>query len=353
MAVDGSAFLITEGNWSFQESDQETSDKLVVSYGVKVTLLEDGPIVASGASGLPAIDSTYSAGNDSQSSLILKRRVWRRPESKTGLWVCDCHYETPRQDEAGEPSNDPTTWNPIKRVYTSQRQKEVTEARFVRFSNGIDFHALRSPTSRADEQKEGLIISSSGVPFRPAPLMDDSRLNVSVARYYKSLNINFYAKYRNAINSDTFKIQKLDIANNQNILWELNIQPGQAKMVGIGLDELERNNETFLRLHLEIAIDEDGWDITVPDVAQSARSCPPDDTDWPHGGDPDGLGGTIDAVNVVVGTSRSRQIFDALGNSLNEMVQLDGTGQPLTCGADPVNMTWEVYEKLPFALLGL
>lgn len=349
MAVDGSAFVLERGDWSGAERS-DGADTIVVTYGVKVTELADGPVVAATATGLPAIYATYSPGNDSNTAYYCISRDWQRSDNEL-VWQCSCTFSNvvpePR-DPDGNPSEDPETWQPKKELLFVQYQKEVKRALWERMNNGAVLLLRYEPGG--GDQPVGAIINSAGVPVEPAPLMDDSRMMIRCTWWRRFIDANVVKQYRNATNSDGFTVTKRDIANNAIVNWQVNVAPDTAKMMEITIQDEQINGSDYLRITAAFAIDEEGWFIRETDKGLHGRACPGDDgEDWAQVADPDGLGGTIDVSDIVEAQPRVRVFLDAAGNQVFEPVQLDGNGKPLKCGADPVEIEWRVYPSMPFS----
>ena len=352
MGVVGTAKPHWDGQWSLNESDAGDLSGSI-TYQVEVDSNEDGPAVARTASGLPARHSAYSVGNDSITNMYCtSRNNWRRQSKDALIWLVDCHFSTltdrPR-DENGNPTDDPTQWKTEYSIIWVQRQKEITKARFVRWSDGRTEHPLRLLQNGPDP-KLGPIINSAGEPVEPTPMMDDSRMHIRAVFHEAISDIDRYGTYKDAINSDTFTITKTDIANNQRILWSKTFLPGQGKMVRADLAGVEIAGASYSRISLEVAFDPDGWNKKYPDKGRAARRCPPDEID---AADPNGVGSALSTTDIVSGMSRQGAILDVLGNNAGAQVMLDGNGQPLACGADPIDGEWAPHDELPFSILGI
>jgi hypothetical protein len=158
------------------------------------------------------------------------------------------------------------------------------------------------------------ILNSAGDYFDPPLSIDDSRIaikiQVSVARFDPSI----IDTYKDAISADTF----------------FGRDPGTWKVAGISFD-LEYNMDCgtpdgfYYVVTWEFEYRSEGWETQILDQ---------------------GLKILDGSDNLVVAT-------DANGKDLTSPVLLDGDGGKLASGDDPVFLTFEVYNKVPFQPLGL
>ena len=101
---------------------------------------------------------------------------------------------------------------------------------------------------------------------------------------------------------------------------------------------------SLVEINAEIIVDPDGWRWAILDSGTAARA---------DAGDPDGEGGTISPGDLVAGKPRLRQLVDGSANPqpLQNPVPLDGNGQPLDPGDDPVFGQWLDLDTIDFATL--
>ena len=344
MGVDGSATALFLQPWTLTET-ANGEQTITITYAVKVTSNLDGPVVAATAAGLPARHSTYAVGNDTLTTVYCTERRWRKETMEGNVWLCDCTFSTitGNRDENGTPTDNPEDWRTQYEILSSQRQRDVTRAAYQQFENGDTFFPIRPGVGQNDPAL-GAIVNTAGDPIDPVPQMDDSRQHYRATFYEKTPDVERYGDYYNAVNSDAFSISQVDIAGNNDVLWSRQFQPGDCKIMNITLSDQIVNNAAYSKVAIEFAYDPNGWWMVIPDRGMSLRGCD---------GDPDGRGGTVEAGDRVDGMSDQQIAFDLLGNPKNHPFLLDGAGQPLLCGADPVNMLWKVYTELPFAILGI
>ena len=172
-----------------------------VPYKVATNSANDGPLVVLSAttSGLPAINESYTFGNESFSGLRVKTRSAARVDRKQ--WIVTCEYST--QDTTGVGGDDPA--NPLLRTPK------------VRFGG--------NPGTRAiDKDRDGTEIkNSAGQKFDEILEIPWSTPFFTIEKNFSSYNTLLVESYQNAVNSDTFhgfiagivRVESLEISNEE------------------------------------------------------------------------------------------------------------------------------------------
>lgn len=155
------------------------------------------------------------------------------------------------------------------------------------------------------------IVNSAGDYFDPPPVKDDSRPLIKITRNEPTYDPLRAKEWKDAINQDA---------------WN-GFDPGTVKCGEIAA-ELAWSQECqfYYIVNYEFEIEPDGWALEVLD--QGLRSY---DTS----------------------TEKQVAIADEKGEPVTSPVLLDGDGQQLAGGADPVFLTFDVYNKRDFVDLKL
>ena len=168
------------------------------------------------------------------------------------------------------------------------------------------------------------IVNSAREWFDPPLMIDDSRPVIRVQRNLDSFDINLAMQYQDAINADSF----LGLPRYYVKVDSLNAQQERAKVTVGGVEQVI----TYWNVAAEFHVNYDSW------IAQplDAGYC------------------TITATTASgQPVSRERIYSPVNGANLCQPVPLDGEGQQLADGADPVYLQFRVYREMPFSVLGL
>jgi hypothetical protein len=299
----------------------------------------DGPnvvLIGGIGLGLPIPGAFYWVGNDLNLLLTLRKLVPTRVAGTRLLWMVVGTYESPGRpqdhhdgtDDNGKPTKDPLKFHDEIEISYAQHTRPMEKAKLI------------SPAIPGVAQGVwGPVRNSAGAVFAPPLERDNSRFTLKITKNKASYPSNQADNYRDAVNSDTFTISKSKLG------FTRTFQKYTVKMKNIGGRLQFQNDVVFWPVVYEMEIDtEFGWRFDVLDkgLAASARA-----------GDPDGRGGTISNSDIQRGQPQMRRLVDAAGVPLSEPVLLDGKGQPLAPGADPVYLTYQGYDELSFGALTL
>lgn len=232
---------------------------------------------------LPVIGNTFpSDGNAYCTDLDVQCvRGWR-------IWDVTATYSTERQLNT-TPTSDPVfvQWD------TEQFQKPATQ----------------------DKDGKG-VVNSAGDAFLPPEQMDDSRRVVTITKNLSAVPA-WILTYQDAVNSDAFTIDGVNIAI------------GEAKMqrVSVGPAEI-RNGTAFRAVTFVIALRREGWAYKLLDQGYNEKD-PADST--------------------------KRKPITVRGQLPTSPVLLDGTGKQLAnpATANAVYLTYNVYKTQAFSSLPL
>jgi len=270
----GSAQVAATSSWGASQ-DKDGKISVTVPYYVTSNDLADGPLTVLGATGLPAINSTLSAGNDSNALLFCQGRTPSKVDDKSGQWIVSCKFATDeeKQDKDGEPTDDPEQWQPTLQVTSVGYATPITQdAVWVAKANQV------VPGRENDEK--GPIINSAGKIIYPIPMKDDVRQQIRFTRYYIFFDGDIFKDYVPSINMDVFSIKKW---HNGEIVFDYPITKGQLKISSMNIVmELHTVNDVlrmFNKVTLVCDIKKDGWNHKEIDRGTHSKSV---------GGDPDG-----------------------------------------------------------------
>lgn len=320
-------------------------------YHVEVDDPNDGPQVVVDANGLPVIGNQYTGvGNDVDLAAYCVSLTPSRVPGDRLLWKVIAKWTTipgpglggegsgsrkvKVKDDGETPTDNPLEFRPDIEVTTAQFTSPVERAKYISgFSAAIN--QFRAPDSF------GPVVNSALTVYDPPLERDDSRMVVRITRYKSAFPWADAEKYKDAVNSDDFTIDKPGIMVRTFKKYTCKLSPitGSYELV---------NGDHFWNVTYEFHVNNEypgiGWRVQVVDrgVVVSARE-----------GDPNGRGGTISASDIVAGTPQVRRLVDAGGMPITEPVLLNGSGQPLNPGSPPVYIVYAIYPEHPFAALGM
>jgi hypothetical protein len=318
----------------------------VTVYHVTTNDQNDGPQIVVDADGLPVIGNQYTGvGNDEDLNAYCVSLTPTRVPGSLYLWRVVAKWTTiPGPGLGGEgsasrkikvnkdldePTDDPIEFHDEMEVSSASYTAPVEKAKYIDgFHSNVE--NFRAPNSL------GPVINSALAVYDPPIEKDDTRMVVRVTRNLRIFPWNDAKKYRDAVNSDTFTINR--VAANHTF------QPFTCKITSIQGTFQITNGVPNWKVTYEFQVKEETWRYEVVDrgVVAGARE-----------GDPNGRGGTISASDIVTGVPQVRRMTDPSGLPITEPVLLDGNGQPKAPEADTVYITYAIYNEYPFAALGI
>jgi len=233
-------------------------------------------------------------------------------------------YPTPKGN-----STDPADWSPS---WTKRTQVVYEPARTAYYKGGYTGDA-HTKFSGYDPDKAPILNSANQEVARTP---ERRRLiEVWSFRWLRTLASNTLLNAENKLNDDDFTIT----------LPGLNARTWAAETALI--DTIDLSNRRWgavdlVEINIEIIVDPNGWEWAIRDQGTAARAEP---------GDPDGNGGTLSFGDMTVGKPRVRQILDESDHPVQDSVLLDGDGQPLDTGDDPVYGQWLDLDVVAFDTL--
>lgn len=282
---------------------------------------------------LPFIGTPYVgiAGNDNNAFAVCREiNVPVRPEGSDVYWYPELLFRTPSAEEQKDPN--PLNWLDDLEISWVKYTVPVEVATYIKGFAGRTEAVYRRPKGSL-----GPVINSAGDQLDP-PLEDTPSYQVlRITKYRLQYPERDALTHTNAINNDIFVIKK-PRHNYQKVVQKyqayLNVINGRFSTRHVDKREINYWSNTY-----ELWIKADGWRVPVYDRGDRARR---------EAGDPDGKGGSMSAGSVAVdGRKRNDIIRDRDGMPVG-IVLLDGNGEPLEPGADPVEILWGVKDELPF-----
>ena len=346
MAVVGSAVSMND-TWTASEN-ADGSLNAQVRFQVTTDSLQDGPVVALTAPGLPALNSSYSVGNDSSTALFCMERSPNKPNRDGLIWHVNCRFSNINQqsgqefDEAGNPEPDPTKWNKQIRIQTRSRQILCQDALWVEPNPNPRGFAIPRPAG-----VRGQVINSFGKPVDPPAMKDDSRLTIQVRKHQKTFSMATAETYKDKVNNDAWNLVHTDATGQ--VLNEV-FPIGSCKMNNINAESFDWINpaNSKIGIYYRVTFEFDFQRTQNRFFLDKGRIV------LANAGRDDGRGQGISLGDLLAGMPRARQLTDPMGQIIFDDVPLNGKGDPLAWpDEEEAVLEWQMYEREPFAALGM
>lgn len=280
---------------------------------------DDGPETVLGTVGLPSIGSAWAVGNDSDPWAFCSPRLRITPSIRNEpckVWYADYVFTT----------------KPWKRCQTTAIEDPLLEP------DDISGSFVKYTKEAARDRNGNLIKSSSHELFRgPQVEFDHNRPSVRIEQNVASLGLDTFAAMVDTVNDAT--------------LWGLAARKIKLSNVAWSRKVYGTCNYYYTR-SFDFDINFDGFDRRVLDEGTKVLNGR-----WAD--DEDGSGSSdswvlID-INGAAPDSENPQHFIRYKdrNGENTRVILDGTGKPLSDGANPYYHEIEYYSESDFTLLGI
>lgn len=295
--------------------------------------LDDAPIVCF-APGVGILGQPYSIpGGSTDVGAILREVTPDRVAGTRLKWVVTERYSTKAEEdkneqknEDGEPEDDPEKWRDELDISYRPERRVVDRA-----TNRVALGPFR-PIN-----KKGPIINSAGAVLNAY----EEDLWIQVLRIVKRRKKYPAAEVwatESTVNNDDFTISK----PKQGLV--LDIKKYQAMMPPLAaslfyMPDSKGKSKPYWKCVFEVHIEKKyGWRLQVQDKGVHRRALQ---------NDPDGRGGYITGT-LQPGQPPLAKIRGPDGTPITEDVLLDGFGQPLGLGKDPVYLEYSVKEEIPY-----
>ena len=344
MAVVGSAKRVEKVAWT--GVSDAAGKRRVVPYLVETDDYGDGPEIVEAASGLGTeLVTTYSAGNDSNSNLVLLKKT-SRPDSKNPLlWIVTEEYgpfpnEVPKEskpDSGGNQTTDPDQWWPEFRRIPHTKQDEATKGwnleQFHPDGNGGNF-------ARA-VGTEDPITNVLGERVDPPPFTTYPAATLEVTDWYFELN------------ADTSFLNTEGSINDQNVVFvytrpwsglefRMNADKHTLLVVGYHVQmKRQQGGVEYLEVRATIEYDPNGWNIEVPNESLFERAAAGDKN---NKDDTTISASDLSSNRPTVQPQRADPKADDNKLPILRPININGVASE-----DPLNLGYRVAEEIDFA----
>jgi hypothetical protein len=222
-----------------------------------------------------------------------------------------------KKDKDGNKTDDPLQWHDEIDVSTTQ------------VSCPIEYATYLGPNPANEFLRPGLIArdpcNSAGVPFDPLPEYELDITVLRITKYTASWDDALIAPYRGTINSDQFVINKPDY----NFSMTVPIIQGKIKQWSGNFHFQDKKK--YWKQTIELHINPLGWRFPLLDRGTTKTVV--DDN----------------PANATYGFKIPKRLVDASNIPLTEPQKLDGNGNLLRAGRDPVYLLYGKYTEVPYA----
>lgn len=260
------------------------------------------------------------------------------------IWRVDVHWkeietDNPQSQDYPTPNNgstDPEDWTPTWSSRTQVVFEPASDAYYLGgYTEGefAHFH-LNSFNGDPDAdpptpRRRAPLVNSAIQPF--ARLPEHRRLiRIWTIRWLTLLPNNEVLLAENRVNRNRIR---LVLDGFEMPVWE----PGTALIDTVDLQRRRWGLLGLVEVTIQITVDPEGHTWSLLDQGTAARA---------NVGDPDGDGGTVSGV--LKGKANHRQLLDVNGTPIQDPVLLNGDGQPLDPGDDPVFGHWSDFDAVNF-----
>ena len=313
------------------------------NYSVSVRLLSDADgtdtITEARAylkanSNMPWYGRSWSLGS-SKDPLATCRSVRVRRAHNTfdvsATYSTDTDKNEEKPDDKGNPSTDPLKWRTETDISYSQTAMSIEEATFRGFSRPAGNPWLVPG-------RVGPIVNSA---LQPLDVQHLKEVDIQLIRC--SFNVRDWDQDRaedfiGAVNSAPF------LVHIPAINFRANFVEQTCKVRQYGGRSMYTNRKAYWAVTLEMMVKLDGWRLEVIDSGFGTRNAPGD----PKVGDPNNeRWSSVELAEI--GFTPSTQAVDANGNPIAIAGMLDGNGNMLPPGQQPVYLEYQIYREVSFA----
>lgn len=241
---------------------------------------------------LPALGSGYITPNEADAGALCKKVEASQNAEDPLQWTVTATYDTdvPDPEEQEEnPLNRPAQWKFSFSKYTKAVEKDLDDK---------------------------AIVNSAGMPFLPPVEIDQSRPVINVTINKATFSYIYVLNLQDAVNMDA---------------WN-GFAPNTLKIAGIEVSSQYENNIAFWQLTYNIEVNWEGWNpMKVLDQGYYEKEL---------------VSGEEGSQSAVY---RRELIRDDFGQPMSGPTLLNGSGEQLPEGSDPVYLNFRVYRTVSFA----
>lgn len=322
------------------DSPENVSASYNCTYFVKCDSQSDAPSTVllhfMRTSSLPWSGRPYRFGNGFDFGVVCESVTANYIDKGAGAFTVNCSFKSVQGSEDqqtgktldGKDSPDPTKWH------------DEIEISFQNVTIAADFGQFRglgggagSRTFRANEYRA--VTNSAGVPFNP-PIEKQRAIRVlRITKNSRTTIATLADKYINAVNSDSFTINKPDYG------FSYKVDKYCAKINGYSTAFAIENGYKFWRESIEVYINPNTWRRAILDAGYHRRQMFSDFDD---------TGATIPFAEAqAAGWVPYTTIKDKNGDPISTPVMLNGNGRQLRPGESPVYIYYSIEDELPFS----
>jgi hypothetical protein len=222
-----------------------------------------------------------------------------------------------KQDEDGKPTDDPTQWRDEIEISSTQISVPAEYATYIGPQPANQF--LQPGVVKRD------ICNSAGVPYDPLPEVELDITIIRISKWDIQWNEALIAPYRGTINNDGFVMNKPDYN------FSFPISPFVAKIKEWSGSFQIVNDVKVWKHTIEVHINPLGWRLDILDRGTTITEI--DD----------------DPESATYGLAIPKRLRDSSDFPLTEPQKLNGNGQLLPAGGNPVYLLYAWYREVPYA----
>lgn len=238
-----------------------------------------------------------------------------------------------KPDNEGNPTDDPTKWRTELDIRYSQTAMAVDRAKFIGFSRPVN-------NNRLFPGRVGPIVNSAMQPLDVQHMKEVDTQTIRCTFYRAEWDQAEAQKFIGKVNSNGLLIAMPKLG------FRANFPAQTLKVREYGGRSEVANRKAFWSVTIEVIYKPDGWLLEVLDSGFGTDLRP----GKPKVGDPDGEVWTSVELNLL-GNTPVEQSVDKNGNPIAVAGLMDGQGDMLQAGQEPVYLKYQIYEETSFATL--
>lgn len=251
-----------------------------------------------------------------------------------------------KPDEEGNPTDDPTKWRTELDIRYSQTAMAIDSAKFIGFSRPVN-------NNRLFPGRVGPIVNSAMQPLDVQHMKEVDTQTIRCTFYRAEWEQAEAQKFIGKVNSNPVLVLMPKLG------FRANYPARTLKVREYGGRSEVANRKAFWSITIEVIYKPDGWLLEVLDTGFGTIVAP-GEPKLPHrvgaiDPDPDSEAweSTTWSAPVIerMGNTPIEQAVDQNGNPIAVAGFLNGQGQMLPAGQDPVYLKYQIYDEVSFATL--